>query len=183
MMGKRFLEYIFPLKRETTQEDESINVRFIAGSRTRGTIRLVSGMVNANRPWEMFPAFIKVLVIAFTTGSYALVFPTLWTLSSYYTNFRLILLMVIAILALRSEDESINVRFIAGSRTRGTIRLVSGMVNANRPWEMFPAFIKVLVIAFTTGSYALVFPTLWTLSSYYTNFRLILLMVIAILAL
>lgn len=100
LMGKRFFESIFPLKRETTQEDESINVRFIAGSRTRGTIRLVSGMVNANRPWEMFPAFIKVLVIAFTTGSYALVFPTLWTLSSYYTNFRLILLMVIAILAL-----------------------------------------------------------------------------------
>lgn len=100
LLNKRFFELLFPLKRETPEHNDDIEVRFTTKSRINGSIRLLGGMVNANRPWEMFPAFIKVLVIAFTTGTYALVFPTLWTLSSYYTVGRLILLMSIAILVL-----------------------------------------------------------------------------------
>lgn len=100
LLNKRFFELIFPLNRETPENEEDIKVRFTTKSRINGITRLLGGMVSANRPWEMFAAFIKVLVIAFTTGSYALVFPTLWTLSSYYTVGRLILLMSVAILAL-----------------------------------------------------------------------------------
>lgn len=55
-------------------------------------------MVRANQPWRMFPAFVKVLVVAFATGAYALVFPTLWTLTSDYEIWRLAMLSVVSIL-------------------------------------------------------------------------------------
>jgi hypothetical protein len=44
----------------------------------RGHLRLLSGMVLANRPWRLFPSFKGALAAAFATAAYVLVIPTIW---------------------------------------------------------------------------------------------------------
>ncbi|UOR13850.1 MFS transporter [Halobacillus amylolyticus] len=101
LVGKRGFEMLSPIQRETPEENESkIDVRFTIKSRMSGALRILTGMVRANRPWSMFPAFMKVIIIAFTTGSYALVFPTLWKLSNSYSTWRMFMLSIICILAM-----------------------------------------------------------------------------------
>ncbi|WP_173915301.1 hypothetical protein [Halobacillus sp. Marseille-Q1614] len=101
LVGKRAFERLSPIQRETPDENESnIDVRFTVKSRFSGALRVLTGMVRANRPWAMFPAFMKVIIIAFTTGSYALVFPTLWQLSNNYGIWRMFMLSIVAILAM-----------------------------------------------------------------------------------
>lgn len=102
LMTSRFFGWLSPLKRETPHEKEMIDVRFTVARRGSISVRLLAGMVRANRPWALFPAFIKILMIAFSTGAYALVFPTLWLLSEHYTAFRMILLTFFSILAMTS---------------------------------------------------------------------------------
>ena len=101
LIGGRLFERFSPLIRERpVEEDAGVPVRYTVKSRMSGMLRIISGMVFANEPWKMFPSFLKILIIAFTTGSYALVFPTLWKLSDEYSVVRLLLLMCAAILAL-----------------------------------------------------------------------------------
>ncbi|WP_434122167.1 hypothetical protein [Salinicoccus roseus] len=101
LIGSRLLERISPLVRETPQEeDQGVDVRYTVKSKPGDYLRIISGMVFANEPWKMFPAFGKIIVIAFTTGSYALVFSTLWQLSMNLSVPRAILLTFFSILAL-----------------------------------------------------------------------------------
>lgn len=101
LIGSRLLERISPLVRETPQEeDRGVDVRYTVKSKPGGYLRMISGMVFANEPWKMFPAFSKIIVIAFSTGSYALVFSTLWQLSVNFSVPRAILLTFFSILAL-----------------------------------------------------------------------------------
>ncbi|WP_152657128.1 hypothetical protein [Oceanobacillus sp. CFH 90083] len=102
LMTNRFFGWLSPLKRETPKDEVEgyIDVRFTVARRGSISIRLLAGMVRANRPWSLFPAFMKILIIAFATGSYALVFPTLWLLSEHYTIFRMCLLTVFSIIAM-----------------------------------------------------------------------------------
>lgn len=101
LVGKRAFERLSPIRRETPdEEDSNVDVRFLVNSRGSGALRLISGMVRANRPWAMFPAFMKVIVIAFTTGAYALVFPTLWQLANNYDVWRMFMLSIVSILAM-----------------------------------------------------------------------------------
>ncbi|GEK60074.1 hypothetical protein CHL76_11670 [Marinococcus halophilus] len=103
LMSKRLLEILSPITRETLNDPASkVRVRYMVKNRSSGRWRIFSGMVRANRPWDMFPAFIKVVVVAFTTGAYALVFPTLWQLSHEYNAWRMLMLSVVSILAMVS---------------------------------------------------------------------------------
>ncbi|CDQ20663.1 hypothetical protein [Halobacillus karajensis] len=101
LIGKRGVDILSRIQRETPDDDESnIDVRFTVKSQISGALRLLTGMVRANRPWAMFPAFMKVIIIAFTTGAYALVFPTLWMLSDNYGVWRMFMLSISSILAM-----------------------------------------------------------------------------------
>ncbi|WP_077622664.1 hypothetical protein [Sediminibacillus massiliensis] len=101
LVGKRIFERLSPIKRERPDDDEStIDVRFTVKSRISIPLRVLTGMVRANRPWAMFPSFMKVVMIAFTTGSYALIFPTLWMLSSNYEIWRMLMLSFVSISAM-----------------------------------------------------------------------------------
>ncbi|TDL31065.1 hypothetical protein E2R51_14810 [Jeotgalibacillus sp. S-D1] len=101
LVGRHGFDRISPIKREAPEENEEhIDVRFKVDSRFGSALRLLTGMVRANRPWAMFPAFMKVIMIAFTTGAYALVFPTLWLLSNEYSVGRLLLLSLVSITAM-----------------------------------------------------------------------------------
>jgi hypothetical protein len=65
-----------------------------------GHLRLWSGMVLANRPWKMLPAFKGAIAAAFATGAYALVITTLWLLADSVGWARLLLLMLTALVAM-----------------------------------------------------------------------------------
>ena len=49
-----------------------VEARF-AATGALGHLRLWSGMVFANRPWKMLPAFKGAIAAAFATGAYVLV--------------------------------------------------------------------------------------------------------------
>lgn len=100
LLGNRMLEFFSPIKRETPEDNSDIDVRFTVKSRSSSFIRTVSGMVYANKPWALFPAFAKIVIIAFTTGAYALIFPTLWQMSTTYSAERGVLMTILSILAL-----------------------------------------------------------------------------------
>src|SRR5215212_9827438 len=70
-----------------------VDVRFAAPG-ARGHLGLWAGMVLANRPWKMLPAFKGAIAAAFATGAYALVITTLWLLADSVGWARLLLLMV-----------------------------------------------------------------------------------------
>ena len=76
-----------------------VDARFAAPG-PLGHLRLLSGMVLANRPWKMLPAFKGAIAAAFATGAYALVITTLWLLADSVGWARLLLLMVTAIVAM-----------------------------------------------------------------------------------
>src|SRR5918995_129544 len=76
-----------------------VDARF-AATGPLGHLRLWSGMVLANRPWKMLPAFKGAIAAAFATGAYALIIPSIWMLSDAMGWARLLLLMVAAIVAM-----------------------------------------------------------------------------------
>jgi hypothetical protein len=92
-----------PFRRiEPPDEDmKSTNVeaRFAAPG-ALGHLRLLAGMVLANRPWKLFPSFKGALAAAFATAAYVLVNPALWTLADSVGWARLLVQMVAAIAAM-----------------------------------------------------------------------------------
>src|ERR687893_1141639 len=73
-----------------------VDARFAAPG-ARGRLGLWAGMVLANRPWKMLPAFKGAIAAAFATGAYALVIPSIWLLADSVGFWRLLLLMGVAI--------------------------------------------------------------------------------------
>lgn len=88
------------IKRVTPKEDTNTDIRFILNSRIIGWLRVLSGMVFANRPWKALGAFKRILTLAFATGVYISIFSTPWQLSVAYTPSRFILLMTLSILGM-----------------------------------------------------------------------------------
>ncbi|TMW71255.1 tripartite tricarboxylate transporter TctB family protein [Alteribacter natronophilus] len=107
LMSTRLTELVSPITRKTysesgakDDENSDIDVRYLVNSRVSGGLRLIFGMLYANRPWTIFPTFKSVLAVAFGTGAYALIFPSLWMLSDEYGPARFITFMVVAISAM-----------------------------------------------------------------------------------
>lgn len=101
LMGRRLSEVIAPIQRISPDESSArISVRFIAQRHVAGHCRLLAGMVRANSPWRIFPAFRKVIAVAFATGTYGLLFPTLWQLSNAYELWRFALLTIASMTAM-----------------------------------------------------------------------------------
>src|SRR5918999_520628 len=76
-----------------------IDSRFTAPG-ALGHLRLWAGMVLANRPWKMLPAFKGAIAAAFATGAYVLVISSMWLLADAVGLWRLLALMVAAIVAM-----------------------------------------------------------------------------------
>ncbi len=71
---------------------------------------------------------------------------------------------------IRTADEG-GVRYFAPSAF-SRLRLLSGMVYANRPWRLVLGMSKVLMAAFATGAVSLAYPTMWQLSATMGPWRL-----------
>ena len=101
--GPRSGEVTGPFRRVDPPDEDmkatDVDVRFAAPG-APGHLRLWSGMVLANRPWKMLPAFKGAIAAAFATGAYALIIPSIWLLADAVGWARLLLLMVLAIVAM-----------------------------------------------------------------------------------
>lgn len=84
------------VKRVTPEEATNTNIRFVLQNRIIGWLRVLTGMVFANRPWQAIGSFKKVLTLSFATGTYISIFSTPWQLSVAYTPTRFVLLMLLS---------------------------------------------------------------------------------------
>jgi hypothetical protein len=75
------------VKRLTRTQDDDV-VRYVAPS-ALSRLRLLWGMVHANRPWRLAAGMSKVMMAAFATGAVSLAYPTIWQLSDTMGPWRL----------------------------------------------------------------------------------------------
>ena len=98
LIDRRPTEVLAPIRRETAP-DARAEVRYVMPA-GRGHIRLLSGMVRANRPWRAFSGLSSAVVAAFGTGAYALLSTSIWQLSGQLGWPRLGAIMVCAVTAM-----------------------------------------------------------------------------------
>jgi len=79
---------------------EGVDIRFVIQPKFNGKFKIVSGLTFANQPWTIMPSFRKVIGLAFATGSYMLIFNTLWQLSGVYEFSRFLSIMFLALLSM-----------------------------------------------------------------------------------
>lgn len=87
-----------PVRRITRIQDDNV-IHYIAPS-AMSRLRLLAGMVYANRPWRLVTGMSKVLMAAFATGAVSLAYPTIWQLSATMGPWRLSAATVLASAAL-----------------------------------------------------------------------------------
>jgi hypothetical protein len=86
------------VKRLTRIQDDDV-VRYIAPT-TLSRLRLLGGMVYANRPWRLVTGMSKVMMAAFAAGAVSLAYPTMWQLSDTMGPWRLSTATILATSAL-----------------------------------------------------------------------------------
>jgi hypothetical protein len=99
LVRRRLTELVAPIRRTTVTDDDDVDVRFVSPT-VRGHLRLLAGMVLANRPWRLFSTMKSALAAALATGAYALVTPSVWQLADSLGRIRLLALMLAAIAAM-----------------------------------------------------------------------------------
>lgn len=80
---------------DTSDAAEIIDTRYISRSRL-APARLLGGMVYANEPWTILPSFKTTTVTAVATGSYGLIFSSMWELGEHASSIRLVVLSLVA---------------------------------------------------------------------------------------
>ncbi|WP_201258938.1 hypothetical protein [Streptomyces ambofaciens] len=88
-----FVGRLAPVRPGPVGEEESVDLRYVAGG-PRGHLRVLLGMVRANRPWRLLPGLSKALAAALATGAIATVNSTIWSLASSLSVPRLVIAMV-----------------------------------------------------------------------------------------
>jgi hypothetical protein len=98
LKARRPTEVLTPIRRETAA-DARVDVRYVMPAGL-GHLRLLSGMVRANRPWRAFSGLSSAVVAAFGTGAYALLSTSIWQLSGALGWPRLGAIMLCAVTAM-----------------------------------------------------------------------------------
>lgn len=83
--------------RRVVPADEPDNLYVLA---SRGRLRLLSGMVRANRPWRLAPSLSGALAAALATGAYVVVTSSIWQLADQLEPVKLAIAMVFALAAM-----------------------------------------------------------------------------------
>ncbi|WP_052413753.1 hypothetical protein [Streptomyces glaucescens] len=89
----RFAGRLAPVHPGPIGEEETADLRYVV-SGPRGYLRVLSGMVRANRPWRLIPGLSKALAAALATGAVATVNSTLWSLAASLGTPRLVIATV-----------------------------------------------------------------------------------------
>ncbi|MFC8529293.1 hypothetical protein [Nocardia sp. NPDC057227] len=87
-----------PAERLRRVQDDDV-VHYLAPS-ALSRLRLLAGMVYANRPWRLVTGMSKVMMAAFATGVVSLAYPTMWQLSATMGPWRLSAVTVLATAAM-----------------------------------------------------------------------------------
>ncbi|MET0704603.1 MAG: hypothetical protein ABWY93_33565 [Mycobacterium sp.] len=98
MTGQRVTRSRSVKRLTRTQEDDDV-VRYL-GPTTLSRLRLLMGMVYANRPWRLAAGMSKVMMAAFATGAVSLAYPTMWQLSDTMGPWRLSTVTILATAAM-----------------------------------------------------------------------------------
>ena len=85
--------------RQMAGEDDAGELRYVA-SRLIGRVRLLTGMVRANRPGRALLGLSKLLVGAFGTAAFALTTNTIWQMGDALGGLRLAVIMLLALTGL-----------------------------------------------------------------------------------
>jgi hypothetical protein len=88
-----FVSRLAPIHRGPVGEEETADLRYVATG-PRGYLRVLVGMVRANRPWRLVPGLSKALAAALASGAIATVNSTLWSLAESLSVLRLVIAMV-----------------------------------------------------------------------------------------
>jgi uncharacterized membrane protein len=76
--------------------DDDVDLRFVAAV-VRGNVRLLGGMVRANRPWRLIVRLSRALAAAIAAVGFALVTSDLWVLADALNWVRLLVLTVLSV--------------------------------------------------------------------------------------
>jgi hypothetical protein len=96
--GARAQQRLVELAADTEDADEGVSVSFLARV-VSGNLRLLLGMIHANRPWRLVGHLSRALFGALAAGSYAVVVSDVWRISASLDNQRLAALMLATIAA------------------------------------------------------------------------------------
>jgi hypothetical protein len=94
----RLVEGVAPVRRVVDQADDG-EIGFVS-SRITGRLRLLAGMVRANRPGRALLGLSKLLVGAFGTAAIALTTDTIWQMGDALGGLRLAVIMLLGLTAL-----------------------------------------------------------------------------------
>ncbi|MET8163319.1 hypothetical protein ABZT34_03535 [Streptomyces sp. NPDC005329] len=89
----RFVGRFAPVHPGAIGEEETADLRYVI-SGPRGYLRVLFGMVRANRPWRLVPGLSKALAAALATGAVATVNSTVWSLAESLGAPRLVIATV-----------------------------------------------------------------------------------------
>ena len=93
------VEDVAPIRRLVDDETDDGEVGFVA-SRVTGRLRLMAGMVRANRPGRALLGLSKLLVGAFGTAAFSLATNSIWQMGDALDGLRLTVIMLLSIAAL-----------------------------------------------------------------------------------
>ncbi|MFH9298488.1 hypothetical protein [Streptomyces sp. NPDC017520] len=88
-----FAGRLAPIRPGPGDEEELADLRYVADG-PRGYVKLLVGMVRANRPWRLVPGLSKALAAALATGAIATVDDTVWSLATSLGTPRLVVATV-----------------------------------------------------------------------------------------
>lgn len=94
-MSSWLTDKLAPIRRSTPPSDD-IDVRY-RSSRVRGWVRLVSGMVYANRPWQLMAGLSSALAAALAAAGFGLFTSTVWQVGDLLGPFRAVATTLFAI--------------------------------------------------------------------------------------
>ncbi|MER6287598.1 hypothetical protein [Streptomyces sviceus] len=175
-----FVSRFAPIHPGQVGAEETADLRYVV-SGPRGYLRVLVGMVRANRPWRLVPGLSKALAAALATGAVATVNSTIWSLAESLSAPRLVIatigsialmigwLIVDANLWHRTAEQSPEARQRARLYNASTVVTVGigvlvcylGLIVINLVWALF--ILNGQVFASTTGT-PLNATQYWTLS-------------------
>lgn len=162
--NKEDFNQIFRIHNIQTVTKDKI-IRYLFSSKLSGRLTILIGMTYDNQPWTIMPSLKSVIAIAFGSGAYGMIFPTLWQLSYAYSPWRLVTLTLLAIL-------SLTVWIIQGHNLWESDSMSNNpeykiLYNATTSLTLFIAisfFYVILVFLFLGTAFVLVDPTYYAQS-------------------
>jgi hypothetical protein len=94
-VSHRIASLAAPIRAVEPPEDD-VDLRFVAAV-VRGNVRLLAGMVRANRPWRLIVRLSRALAATAATVAFALVTSDLWVLADALDWLRLLVLTVLSV--------------------------------------------------------------------------------------